>query len=139
MGEGYDFNSSGVNDVIFLVRTLHSRSYWYITDTRGCLQFSITKWLHLNSGDAGLVALFQSLYDSLPLQGILIVEPQEWDNYKRAVKKNTDLKPVFKGIQMRPPFKDELGSVGFVCEGEIEREDGGFSRPLLLWRKGGRL
>lgn len=101
------------------------------------LLLSITKWLHLHHGDAGLLALFHSLYNLLAPGGILVVEPQEWKNYKSAVKKNRDLRDVFKGIQIRPNFEAELRDVGFVMVegGFIERDEGGFSRPLMIWRK----
>ncbi|GAA6005285.1 hypothetical protein JCM10207_002926 [Rhodosporidiobolus poonsookiae] len=97
--------------------------------------FSVTKWLHLHNGDAGMQRLFRSLFDFLPPGGVVVVEPQEWDNYKRAAKKNKDLREVFKAIEMRPPFEDDMRSVGFRLETRIEREEGGFSRPLLVWRK----
>lgn len=97
--------------------------------------FSITKWLHLHNGDDGMRRLFSSLHAFLPVGGVLVVEPQEWDNYRRAVKKNRDLRETFRSLEMRPPFDAELRQVGFVLETRIEREEGGFSRPLLVWRK----
>ena len=36
--------------------------------------FSITKWLHLHHGDEGMLRLFRSLYDFLPVGGIVIIE-----------------------------------------------------------------
>ena len=60
------------------------------------LLLSITKWLHLHHGDAGLRRLFQRLANALPEGGMLIIEPQEQANYKAAVKKNKDLRPMFK-------------------------------------------
>ena len=99
------------------------------------LLLSITKWLHLHHGDAGLVGLFRSLFELLPLEGTLVVEPQEWQNYKRAVSKNTALKPVYKGLKMRPNFESELKGIGFTLSRVIEREEGGFSRPLMIWTK----
>ncbi|BGP22056.1 ribosomal L11 methyltransferase, PrmA [Rhodotorula toruloides] len=99
--------------------------------------FSITKWLHLHHGDAGMTRLFQSLYRVLPVGGLVMIEPQEWDNYKRAVKRNKDLRETFKAIKLRPPFEDEMREAGFKLEQRIEREEGGFSRPLLVWRKVG--
>ncbi|GAA5902491.1 hypothetical protein JCM8208_006902 [Rhodotorula glutinis] len=97
--------------------------------------FSITKWLHLHHGDEGMLRLFSSLYQFLPVGGVVIIEPQEWDNYKRAVKRNKDLRDVFKRIELRPPFEREMEGAGFTLETHIEREEGGFSRPLLVWRK----
>jgi 7SK snRNA methylphosphate capping enzyme len=99
------------------------------------LLFSVTKWLHLHWGDSGMYRLFQSLYSFLPTGGIVIVEPQERENYARAVRKNKDLKEVYKGIQFWPPFEKEMTEVGFKLKQRIERVEGGFSRPLLVWRK----
>lgn len=99
------------------------------------MRCSITKWLHLHHGDAGLLRLFQSLFDFLPSSGTLVVEPQEWENYKKAVGKNKLLRPVFRSLEMRPDFEEELTGVGFRLVEKIEREEGGFSRPLMVWRK----
>lgn len=60
------------------------------------LLLSITKWLHLHHGDVGLRKLFKRLANALPTGGLLVVEPQERDNYRAAVKKNKDLRPMFK-------------------------------------------
>jgi len=51
------------------------------------------------------------------------------------VKRNKDLRDVFKRIELRPPFEREMQGAGFALEQHIEREEGGFSRPLLVWRK----
>lgn len=112
------------------------------------LLLSITKWLHLNSGDSGLLALFHSLAALLPPGGALVLEPQEWANYNQASRKAKNLRPTFKTLQMRPDFEQELGrgegvwsdgtewrGAGLVLERRIEREEGGFSRPLMVWRK----
>ncbi len=99
------------------------------------LLLSITKWLHLHHHDSGLLLLFSTLFNFAPPGGRLIVEPQEWENYKRAVKKNKNLRDNFKGLKMRPDFVEEMEGLGWVLEGRWEREEGGFSRPLLVWRK----
>lgn len=99
------------------------------------LLLSITKWLHLHHGDAGLVELFRNLFEVLPLGGTLVVEPQEWLNYKRAVSKNTALRPMYRGLRLRPNFEDPLNCAGFTLSKVIEREEGGFSRPLMIWTK----
>lgn len=103
------------------------------------LLFSITKWLHLHHGDAGLVELFGNLFKVLPPGGTLVIEPQEWQNYKRAVSKNTTLRPMYKGLKMKPNFELQLEEVGFELSVVIEREEGGFSRPLMVWKKPSRL
>ena len=107
------------------------------------LLLSITKWLHLHAGDDGLLVLFHALAGLLPPGGALVVEPQEWANYKSAARKAKDLRPVFAAIKMRPDFEPYLGQeggecgegAGLVLERKIERDEGGFSRPLCVWRK----
>ncbi|KAM0792817.1 hypothetical protein ACM66B_002583 [Microbotryomycetes sp. NB124-2] len=96
---------------------------------------SVTKWLHLHAGDEGMRMLFKRLHDVLPAGGTLIVEPQEKENYAKAARKNKNLRPVFQSIRMWPPFEQELRDVGFQLLSTIEREEGGFSRPLMIWRK----
>ncbi|GAA5894995.1 class I SAM-dependent methyltransferase [Sporobolomyces salmoneus] len=99
------------------------------------LLFSVTKWLHLHHGDNGMLRLFDSLYKILPLGGVVIIEPQERENYARAVKKNKDLRRTYKTIEIWPPFEREMSGAGFKLDQRIERVEGGFSRPLLIWRK----
>lgn len=100
------------------------------------LLLSVTKWIHVNALDAGLLALFKDLHDNIMnADGVLIIEPQEWDNYKRAVRKAVRLRANFARLELRPPFAEPLRALGFVLVEEIEREEGGFSRPLHVWRK----
>lgn len=50
-------------------------------DTIICL--STTKWIHLNFGDEGIKRLFDKVYRSLRINGVFILEPQEWRSYKK--------------------------------------------------------
>ena len=50
------------------------------------LALSITKWIHLNNGDAGLKRFFKKIYLNLNTNGYLLLEPQSWDSYKKKAK-----------------------------------------------------
>lgn len=55
---------------------------------------SVTKWIHLNSGDEGIVSLFEKIKQALKVGGIFILEPQPFPSYAR--RKN--LSNVITGI-----------------------------------------
>lgn len=45
---------------------------------------AVTKWVHLHSGDVGVVRLFTRAYQSLSPGGLFILEPQPWSSYNRS-------------------------------------------------------
>lgn len=47
-------------------------------------RLSITKWIHMNNGDEGLMRFFQKVYDVLKPGGVFLLEPQEWKSYATA-------------------------------------------------------
>ena len=49
----------------------------------GC-RFSISKWIHLNSGDEGIIQFFNRVYSVLHPGGTFVLEPQEWETYSKA-------------------------------------------------------
>lgn len=47
-------------------------------------RLSITKWIHLNQGDNGLIAFFRKIHRVLHDGGHLVLEPQAWESYTKA-------------------------------------------------------
>ena len=97
--------------------------------------FSVTKWVHLNWGDAGLKRLFHRLFRCLAPGGVLVLEPQPWRSYHAAVhKRDTSAVPFRRYselLKLRPEaFEAYLtGEVGFELVARLraagEGEGGG--------------
>lgn len=79
---------------------------------------SVIKWVHLNNSDDVLVELFRRLFEIVVPGGFLVIEPQDWANYKRAVKKCPSLRENVKKLALRPPFTKTL------LQGGWEQVDG---------------
>ncbi|GAB4839063.1 hypothetical protein Ancab_028592 [Ancistrocladus abbreviatus] len=108
-------------------------------DTIVCL--SVTKWVHLNWGDEGLIRLFAKMWRLLHPGGILVLEPQPWKSYcsKRLVTETAAVN--FQKITCYPKYFQEilLDKIGFrSVENAASRIPGtktGFNRPVLVFRK----
>jgi hypothetical protein len=106
-------------------------------DTILCL--SISKWIHLYHGDAGLIRFFQIMFDLLRLDGILIFEYQPWRSYEKRKNISNVTEDIFKTIEIFPEmFEIVLQELGFMTVekfGPSEEEAKGFNRPILVLRK----
>ncbi|VDM40425.1 unnamed protein product [Toxocara canis] len=83
------------------------------------LALSITKWVHLNWGDAGLKRFFRRAFLQLRPGGLFILEPQAFDSYKKRARMTPEVQETFKSIQFLPDAFQEflLCEVGFEsCE-----------------------
>ena len=103
------------------------------------LSLSVTKWIHLNHGDDGLLSFFAKVFDSLHVghHAKLVLEPQDWESYAKARKMDEvrqmlsfcvhalicchasrklakRLRKNAQGLKLRPDnFEDELIKIGF--------------------------
>jgi 7SK snRNA methylphosphate capping enzyme len=119
-------------------------------DTVLCL--STSKWVHLHSGDAGLLCLFHRIHAALRPGGLLLLEPQPWSSYRKAAGVAPHVLRNYNRIQIKPPgFRDVLlNQIGFASCEQIDMPDahevgptpgfaqgarGGSKRPLLLLTK----
>ncbi|EKM59244.1 uncharacterized protein PHACADRAFT_136674 [Phanerochaete carnosa HHB-10118-sp] len=90
-------------------------------DTEGydvIVAFSVSKWIHLNGGDDGLMRFFRRVYTALKPGGVFVLEPQPWDTYGKAKRMDAKLKETAKDLKIRPDdFSRILREVGF---GQVE-------------------
>lgn len=98
------------------------------------LAFSVSKWIHLNTLDAGLVAFFRKVHRVLRQGGTFVLEPQPWDSYAKARRMSEKLKENAKQLELRPDdFERVLGGIGFHHERRIEVGEGGkWERPEMM-------
>ncbi|XP_078439618.1 S-adenosyl-L-methionine-dependent methyltransferases superfamily protein [Wolffia australiana] len=115
------------------------RSSIEVYDTILCL--SVTKWIHLNWGDDGLISLFVKIWRLLRPGGISLLEPQPWSSYTRNRGVSEVAKRNYSQIAFTPDcFRDLLlDKIGFRSMEEISGPSEGivtgFKRPIFLLRK----
>ena len=51
-------------------------------------RLSISKWIHLNGEDEGLMRFFRRVHSVLRVGGSFVLEPQEWESYHKARRMN---------------------------------------------------
>lgn len=105
------------------------------------LCLSVTKWIHLNFGDAAVKLTFKRAYRQLNEGGIFILEAQPWSSYKKKKKLTDAIFEQFKRIAFRPDEFNRylLGDeIGFREMFELKIADHavkGFRRPIYAFRK----
>lgn len=112
-------------------------------DAALCL--SVTKWIQLNWGDAGLLKLFRNIFHALSPGGIFLVEPQPWRSYKQAFKKQNmppETRAHFRDIKIKPSdyrgvLRDTIGFASVETLRDADLTAGTeFDRTVLLCVKG---
>ncbi|KNC99723.1 uncharacterized protein SPPG_05105 [Spizellomyces punctatus DAOM BR117] len=103
------------------------------------LALSVTKWIHLNHGDDGIKLFFQRCFHSLNSGGLLLLEPQPFDSYrKRGLILSDEMRNNYRNITLKPEdFEKYLVErvnfrrVDHVVASTMNGTKG-FCRPLLL-------
>ena len=87
--------------------------------------FSVTKWVHLLHGDAGLVELFAKALRLLRPGGLFLLEPQPWESYRKG--RRSSAKAAGTKLSLRPHGFAEMltGRMGFVKCVEVTGGTGG--------------
>jgi len=101
--------------------------------------FNVTKWIHLNYGDEGVLTCFRKAFELLKPRGRFIVEYQPWKSYKKNKHITPKTREMFQQINIKPEdFRQVLETqVGFKIVDEIIAANlaDGFQRPILVCRK----
>ncbi|KAM8881944.1 7SK snRNA methylphosphate capping enzyme-like [Synchiropus picturatus] len=97
---------------------------------------SVTKWVHLQAGDSGVVRLFKRAYHSLLPGGLFILEAQPWSRYSHSKRASETTYRNYRSIRLRPhQFTSYLTeTVGFSSYRLIKNT--GNQRPIYLFHKG---
>lgn len=105
------------------------------------LALSLTKWVHLNWGDAGVRLLFKRVYQHLRPGGLFILEPQAFASYARKKRLTPEIAEMYGSLSLRPDQFHALlmgSEVGFTHHeflGVPANRSKGFQRPLHLYTK----
>ena len=130
----FPFNIRFTYDDFMLPKSLDERGYGII------LCMSVVKWIHLNSGDNGLLDFFRRLYHYTNLGGRVILEYQSWKSYLNNKSATEEIKKNFNKIQLRPDDFERIltEDIGFMIEyrlGTPLHESKEFNRPILVLLK----
>jgi len=106
------------------------------------LALSVSKWIHLNGGDAGLRRFFARLVGELLPGGILVLEPQRWGSYGRNKRSSTRARANFGSLTLRPEGFVDLLEREYGMRHEmtlkptlVDGAPAGWDRPIHVLRK----
>ncbi|KAH6562108.1 hypothetical protein BASA61_003261 [Batrachochytrium salamandrivorans] len=105
------------------------------------LALSITKWIHLNSGDSGIRHFFRKCYQSLLPGGRLIIEPQRFDTYSKRANLTPMIRYNYNRIKFKPSefatylLSDEVGFSSILSIDPPLAQSTGFSREIFVFTK----
>ncbi|CAN7115190.1 probable RNA methyltransferase At5g51130 [Brassica rapa] len=108
-------------------------------DTILCL--SVTKWVHLNWGDDGLITLFSKIWRLLNPGGIFVMEPQPWKSYEKNRRVSETTAVNYRNIVLRPEHFQNilLDKIGFRTVEDLTSSlsgvSKGFDRQVLAFQK----
>ncbi|XP_065849179.1 probable RNA methyltransferase At5g51130 [Euphorbia lathyris] len=108
-------------------------------DTILCM--SVTKWIHLNWGDEGLITTFSKIWRLLRPGGILVLEPQPWKSYESNRLVSETITMNYRNIIFRPEHFEEilLDKIGFRkvedVTSALSDTKAGFNRPIFAYHK----
>lgn len=104
-------------------------------DTVVCL--SVVKWVHLNWGDAGLMRLLLKIYNSLKINGRLIIDIHNWKSYKKKKNFSSTFQYTFCTISIKPAWiLDRFLKLGFEVERKIDYGyETDLKRPIYILKK----
>ncbi|KAF7256117.1 hypothetical protein EG68_06742 [Paragonimus skrjabini miyazakii] len=101
------------------------------------IAFSVTKWIHLNYGDAGLMRFFRRAFNLLKPGGHLILEPQPKSSYRRT-RFTAHQRATFQTLKIDPiklePLLVDLGFSYFDTI-KVPRPNEPFRRKIILCSK----
>ncbi|VDP82508.1 unnamed protein product [Echinostoma caproni] len=101
------------------------------------MAFSVTKWIHLNYGDAGLMRFFRRAFNLLKPGGHLILEPQPKSSYRKT-RFTAKQRSTYQTLKIDPvklePLLVDLGFSYFDTI-KLPRPNEPFRRKIILCSK----
>ncbi|KAK2645613.1 hypothetical protein Ddye_020808 [Dipteronia dyeriana] len=120
------------------VHSRHMPEKYY--DTITCL--SVSKWIHLNWGDDGLINSFANIWKLLRPGGTFVLEPQPWKSYEKNRRVSETTAINYSNIMFHPDQFQEilLDKIGFrtvedISSGCLSGSKTGFDRPIFAFHK----